>query len=359
MSNPENPITLTLKKSPLRPWGITIIPVLLAVLFAGAVVAVTLIAPAVPDPAVIAPSDFAWFTVSQITILTVGWVSAATVIAAATAGLALHGGVGVVLGYAIELFVPVSIGATVPGLVSQIGLITTPLPQQVPVGPTGYFIVLGALLSITLVAGQVRGLSRRTADLRTSKPRTAASPAAPQIAREPDITSPDAGAIERYSRFMTRSLPKQEALVLAEKLMAQVRFHTAYQSFDPVPARLQFLLPSGAMLVTQDRLEHHRRCLDFIYAQGVIQFQSTITFRRPVKDDQASAWFSEPMTNREVEKVLGRLQGIIDTSHNAARAQRDPNIPLIDLMMAPARIAQSRTVGQGNLTAGTAEATES
>lgn len=153
-----------------------------------------------------------------------------------------------------------------------------------------------------------------------------------------DVTDPSEGGVQKYVAFMGRSLPRKEAELLAENLLAHIRFHTAYLSYDPVPARVQFEMPNGAMFVMQDSLDGTQRRLDFIHAQGFVQFQSTNTFRRPEHESQTGAWFTTPATDRKLRRTMLLLQGMIDTTHNAAKAQREPGIPLIKLTTAPARI---------------------
>ena len=153
-----------------------------------------------------------------------------------------------------------------------------------------------------------------------------------------DVTETNANGIKKFISFMRRSIPKDQARLLAEQLLAHIQFHTSYLPNEPTPARIQFILPSGAMFIMQDSLDNGRRRLDLIYAQGFAQFQSINTFRRSNEDDQRSAWFSWPMSDREVKKVLLRLQGIIDTTHNSGKAKRDPGLPLVDLTMEPTRL---------------------
>lgn len=156
-----------------------------------------------------------------------------------------------------------------------------------------------------------------------------------------DVTDIHAGGVEKYVSFMGRSIPREQARLLAERVLAHIRFHTAYLPYEPVPARIQFVLPSGAMFIMQDGLEHGSRRLDLIYAQGFAQFPSMNTFRRSSKEDQAAPWFSGPMSQREVDRVLLRLQGVIDTAHNSGRAVREPDLPLVDPTAEPTRVVGS------------------
>ena len=124
--------------------------------------------------------------------------------------------------------------------------------------------------------------------------------------------------------------------IIAAQILEQVRFHSAYRR---PPAGYQFLLPNGAYLTAYDQVVGRRRRLGFWSARGPAKRFLVVAARawpRGVPD--TGAWFSWPLSDRKVARLLGEIGHAVDVAYeNRDDVRRDRTI-VIDPGLRPERV---------------------